>query len=287
MSKLINFIQILVNNEKSIDDYIVENTKKLLESDDIDNSYKISNELLNTINDYNIIIEHKLEDPIMYIENFFFEKNKCIDNNYQCYKILSYDFVIDNKNILYIMFINLNYNNTIAIANMTDDDIKNNINLLGSNLVKNYNNSLSIFGDIFIIGVDKEYYLEYNSVDNNSNNKLVKKYDNIYYNFTLRNLIDSFMNINYVKIFIKPQNNIYVYKREIIESYIIENNYEIIKEYNIIKCKHNDIYLYIKFVDTLIDSYNYIINMTNKDIKHNNFYFISISKNDINYLLSK
>jgi len=261
------FVQIKPCNSKELNDFLLEKAHKLASPSEYEYHYSIKNDMINELN--NIIIIHNLDDPIKYINLYFEQKNVNLE---QKYNILAYDINLD---IYYIMFVDILYNNSNFLSSLNDEERNSNFNIIASNLAKHYNNSLAIFGDVFIIGINKKYY----DNDGENNNKME------IYDFTKDNLIDSFTNINFVKILIKPNNNIIAYNRDILNSYIENNKYELL-ENNIIKCNHNNIIIYIKFCETLKDSFKNILYSMPDSIKSkDNIYLINLLDNDIDFLL--
>jgi len=270
------FIQIKPNNDKNLNQILLDHSHKLASPSEYEYYYELKKDFITALKSSDSIIEHKMDDPINYINNYFEEKNKNISLD-QKYKILAYD--IKDDNILYIMIIDVLLNNNTYNISLPEDIIMENANIIASNMVKYYNNSLAILGDVFIIGIDKNIY--------ESDNKKKVNNKNVYYNFDINLFVESFTNINYIKIMLKPNNNIIVYNREILESYLENNNYEIINEHNLLKFNHNNNTIYVKFCDTLIDSYKNILFSMPDSVKcKNNIYYINITNQDIEYILS-
>ena len=268
------FLEILPNNENIFDENLLDNIHKL--SNNIENEYfELFYNLKNMFIENKHIILHKYDDPISYITSYFLNINANI-NTEQKYNIFSYDCSGD---IIYLMFCDSLLNNKTYLTSLDTEHIENKFNLIASELIKYYNNNIAIFGNVFILGMNKSFYKKYDKQDNK------EKINDICYKFNYENLIHSLINVNYIKILVKPNNNIITYNRTILLSFLENNNYELCDN-NIIKCNHNNNLIYIKYSDPLPDSFNEVLKTSNTDVynKHN-YYLINLLDDEIKELI--
>ena len=298
----------------------MESLNKLLNTSINDKSISKWNDSIDDIYlDHNdAVYEHNKPDPINYINNFFKQHQNSdkteIDDNIQFYDIISFDLNENNK--LNIMLINKTINSSSYISSIDDKFRQNNFNLLGSTLGKYFTNSVAIFGSVFILSINLQYYTlldqidkikeeqEKNTTDYNDNieiNTLVEKYTKqlnefteIYYNFTPKQLIESFCNVCFVKIYAETKNskNIFIYARDLIENFA-NNSKQInfIKSNSIAKLLYEDTIIYVKYTTPLPNSHYAILNMLNNnestktcENSKNNLYFTNLMDSDIIFL---
>jgi hypothetical protein len=258
----ISFVKIRPNSDKNIDSVL---TKFILDMHNSIDPSLYKEDILDLFDDHINIC--KESDPVSYINNFFSQINNT-DIRTQNYDILSYDRVGSSYNI---MIINNLYN---IDSNSVEFDRDKQFNLLASTLVKSYYNSKVIFGDVFIMRIDSDSYdqllllSELNETNKTTPinkttliNKTNIKYDILYKSFTLDDLIMSYYNVLYVKIYSKNSNNIFVYDRTLIDNLLKQDylKYEINK--NIIGLNINGDIIYCKLTKSLPNSHNHIIEM--------------------------
>jgi hypothetical protein len=274
----ISFIHIKPNSNKEHFNLINDNVFKIANS--YDSSF-INKEIENIIDDLQDILVLKTEvNPILYINTFY--NNKYNNNNEKSYDIMSYDKINDR----YYLLIYDNLLNSSKYLSLLDDNIRNKeFNLLGSNLIKCYSNTV-LFGDLFVLSIDRSYYDLLLNLDKNRDIELLlNKYNKIYFDITLYDLIISYKNTNYIKIYVKSLNNTYIYQKDIINA-LITINYELIPN-NIIKINNNNLDIYVKKADILPDSHHQILESIKDYNLNNEFNLVNISEEDILYLLGK
>jgi len=159
---------------------------------------------------------------------------------------------------------------------------KNNFNLIASGLSQYYNNSIAIFGDVFLININSSYFDTLEKINTDNSESKLLTYDSIYYNYKLIDLFNSIANIYYVNIYVQPLNKTMIYSRGILNNHI-QNNKPTSIINNIIQINYLDMKLFIKITDILPNSHNYVMLM----IQHesNNYYLTNILNNDIELLL--
>jgi hypothetical protein len=269
---IIEFLEIKTNNNKNISDFLIETINKALINNNLNQN--IIDDIEFELND--IVIKHNNNEPISFINDFYKKNYSNIDFSYNdnFYDFIPYDYYDDKINLL---FVDKLLNSTDYINKLDNHNHKLSFNLLASVISKYNNNSSAIFGNIFILTIDKQFYEQIYKENN------YEFTNNIYYSFNIFNFIKSIVNIYFVKIYVKKQsnidNNIYYYSREILDNYIKTIDKEIL-ENKYIKCLHNDMYLYIKFSDPIVNSHYYILN----SIDNNNYYLISLNNKDIDII---
>jgi len=302
---MMQFIEIKPNNNKNINDSLLETINKLLASNTTNNN--LDDEFEDIYVDHNdYFIEHTHDDPINYINDFFcFTEHKHLIN----YDIMSFDFDRLNNRI-HLMLSDKNKNSTTFINSIDDNYRKENFNLLASTLTKYYTNSSALFGSVFIISINCSYYTLLDEIQQkheqlhklNCENieeliepltKQLNSFTEIYYSFNSKKIIESFMNVCFVKIF--ANKTIYIYARDILENFIKNDivKFEIFNtEHSIIKLTYEAKIIYVKYMTPLINSHRKILNIinysvdTNLDNKLDNIYFINLSNLDIEFLLN-
>ena len=270
----IEFLEIKSNNNNNIINYLIETINKALTNNNL--NQKIIDDIEFELQD--IIIKHNIQDPITYINDFYKKNYSDIDftHNDNFYDFISYDYYNDKINLL---FVDKLLNSTDYINKLDNEHHKLYFNLLGSVMNKYNNNSNAIFGHIFILSIDKQFYEQIYKENN------YEFTNNIYYSFNIFNFVKSIVNIFFVKIYVKKNyidnndNNIYYYSREILNNYIKNTNKEILQD-KYIKCPHEDLYLYIKYEDPILNSQFYILN----SIDNSNYYLISLNNEDIDII---
>lgn len=176
----VQFIEIKPNNDKNINNSLLESINKLLTMSINNKSVGAWNDSIDDIYlDHNdSIIEHNKPDPINYI-NSIFKKNQNnnsnadsnintnvdadVESNILYYDIISLD-VNENK-ILNIMLIDKTINSTSYISSVDDSYRKNNFNLIASTLSKYSTNSSAVFGSTFILSINLPYYNILDKID--------------------------------------------------------------------------------------------------------------------------
>ena len=315
-----NFIEIKPNSDKNINNSLLESINKLLiKTTQNISSSEFAEEISDIYIDHNeSIVCHKKDNMISFINNFF--KSDQTISNIQYYDIISFDYNYNKPNELYLMLINKNINSSAYLTNIDENERKKMFNLLASTLSKFHTNSHAIFGSCFIISINKNYYLDLENLDKliekqdktpndeyltNSikkyNNKLnqLNKSNDIYYNFMASNLIESFANTSFVKIYSSDKKT-YIYSRDLLENFLKETNTKITmisEEKNIIKLTQDQINLinpttiYCKYTYPLPNSHYVILNMVNlnkstnnNDNINKNLYLTNLSNDDIIYL---
>ena len=319
----IQFIEIKPNNDKNINNSLLESINKLLNSSINNTSIGIWNESIDDIYlDHNdSIIEHNRQDPINYINNIFkqYQNTDNTDDNIQYYDIISFDSSTEENNVLNIMLINKTINSTSYISSVDELYRKKNFNLFASTLSKYSTNSSAIFGSAFILSINWSYYDVLDKIDkikeeqekkanDNCNRsiteltelteltKQLNEFTEIYYNFMPRHLIESFCNVCFVKIYAQTNDatkkNTYIYSRDLLENFANNTKQiDIIKNNSIIKLSHENTIIYVKYTIPLPNSHYSIINMINNnettkpyDNSKTNLYFINLTNSDIIFL---
>ena len=300
MNNKISFLHIKENSKKCIYDCLMENTFKIAKNNNSDVFTKLSEDIILETEDYIKILSD--EEPIVYINNFFAEVNKTSKSDQQ-YDILSYDKVITSNGSYYNLILSNSLLNSIGnIGKMPNDERVKKSNVISSALAKYYANSVALFGDIFIIRIDSSYYellckLNDNETKNETEikniNSQLSTYTKIYYDFKIRDFIDSFTNVNYIKIFSQETNNVVIYSREILNAFIQnpKTDYNILGELNMITIHHNNMNIFVKYTEPFINSQNHIMKMVSNSNNNSNddhsLYFVNISNDDIEIILNK
>lgn len=284
---LIQFVQIKPNSEKSHIDLFNDNLIKILNLNTLNSNYNEIENIRLELDEYTI--QHKQKDPITFINQFFKNINSVkssesdLSDDLEQYEVLSYSYD-ESFTKIYLMLTNKLLNSVGYIDKKTKSEQMSNFNLLASSLIKHYNNSIVVFGDVFIMSIDKEYYkllmnlqqIEYSTLNN---------FKTIYYDFKINDIIKSYSYINYVRIYTKPDNKVYIYRRDMLDSFIKEYKYDNIPQHNIIKATHLDKILYIKFYEDLPNSQNHIINNAlTENNEYSNLYYINLTDTDINLI---
>jgi hypothetical protein len=264
-----NFIRIKPNFDQSLINKFNDSVIKILDDDKFNRWNESVQDLISEFDQY--VISVKSDDPGNCIAEFY--KSQIDDK----YKITQYYDIVpfDVKNNYYtIMLTNVLYNDSTYLQQINEESRKNNFNLIASNMTRFYNNSSAIFGDVFIIKMSKEYYhLLFE--------KEIEYSDKIYDNFNNFDLVETFTNLNQVKIYAKPMNKIMYHPRDILNKYIKENGYEIICD-DIIKIKHQALEIYIKVTEPLPNGCDYVMSMSNSsDNKIKLYYCINIEQCDV------
>jgi hypothetical protein len=308
----IEFIHIKPNSDKNINNGLLELlNKKLIEKiSNVSSSWW--NDTINDIYiDYNeSFIECKSNDPVQFINNFFKSIDRSIDRSINVesidksidfYDIISYD---SDGEKLYLMLVDKNKNSVGYMEKKNEVDRKKDFNLLASTLSKYHSNSIAIFGDVFLIAINKEYYIKLENtsskIDTQNSDKdyeELNKFLVIYYNFKFNHLINSFANVNFIKIYsvIESENiikNSFIYSRDVLENIIKNPNikssiFDISK--SIVKFSYENTNLFIKYTNPLPNSHYAIINEINKseiNISESNkyLYYINLFESDIIFL---
>jgi len=270
----IKFLQIKPNSDNNISNLLKEKCHKIASTDNFDDISDLKDDVIELFDD--IIINHSNNDPILMINSFFASINGR-DISEQ-----NYDTLIFNKtnNKYNIILVNTLYNSTKN--NLSDTERTEQFNLLASILIQSTTNNNVIFGDAFIININCSFY---DSLLNQKTDN--ENYVNIYYNYTINDLINSYTDVLYVRIFVKSingsNNNFIIYNREILDKFLQTS--EIIQVGNdIIKITHNDKYLFIKTTDFLPNSHNSIMTMINDEVNNNNFYLTNLLNDDYEIL---
>lgn len=275
-----HFIQIKPNSDKYIDSVISDTILKLLKSDNLNISNESVSDMIELCEDY--VSELSNDDPIQYINSYFANINKT-DEIKQYYDIMA---INKSSNVYNLVLIN-NYLNISSMVNMlTDNERSSNFNLIASSLTQYYNNSMAIFGDVFMISIDSSYYdlLEIIKEDDKKTTEIeytLSTYKTIYFNFKFIDLFRSIASIYYINIYVLPLNQTVIYSRGILNNYIA-NNKPTIMTNNIIMIEHSEMKLYMKITDILPNSHNHIILMIKAD--SDNYYLTNITNNDIELL---
>lgn len=318
----IEFVQIKPNSNKDINNALLENLNKTLSNNLINPSNSTWNDSIDDLSiDYeDIFINNKSNDPINFINNFFSDNKTDVDKTDidntidQYYDIISFDSNFSDK--IYLMLTDKNKNS----SNTNNDEKKKDFNLLASTLIKFHTNSIAIFGNVFIISINREYYnmlenfnkvkedaiksnLNIDNIINEYTDKL-NKYQYIYYNFKIKNLFESFANVYFIKVFgvtnrEKKEYNLSIYSRDLLENFLKNSN---IKKYlfnesnSIIKISYETIDIYAKYSQFLPNSHYNILSLIQSEKKTDNIekiidienvYFINLSDSDIKFIQNK
>lgn len=291
MSKLTTFVKIKTNSNKDFCANICEKIIKYLQTDKF---YSHDDDVQDLIEDFDDIITiNKSNDPATFINKHFKnEDNKESDSNNN-YTVTPY--YTHNSDQIFLLLTNSLLNSSGYMEKKTESEQKKEFNLIASDLTKYYSNNVAIFGDVFIISMNREYFTILDkAMDSDKYDDIINKFNKqIYYSIDLFNFIESYANVHYVKIYVKPTNNIIVYSRDILEKYIKSSQYQHEKiKNNLIKCSHEKLVLYIKYTESPINSCYYNIDkalVTNPDIYNNssgldNLYFTNITNSDILFI---
>ena len=275
-----HFLQIKPNSDKYIDSVLADTILKLLKSDNLNISNESVSDMIELCEDY--ISELSNDDPIQYINSYFADINKT-DEIKQYYDIMA----INKSGTVYNLLLINNYLNISSMVSMlTDDERASKFNLIASSLTQYYNNSMAIFGDVFMISIDSSYYdlLEIMKDDNKNKTEIeytLSTYKTIYFNFKFIDLFRTIASIYYINIYVLPLNQTVIYSRGILNNYITTNKPTIINN-NIIMIEHTGMKLYMKITDILPNSHNHIILMIKAD--SDNYYLTNITNHDIELL---
>jgi len=277
---IMHFLQIKPNSDKYIDSVLADTILKLLKSDNLNISNESVSDMIELCEDY--ISELSNDDPIQYINSYFADINKT-DEIKQYYDIMA----INKSGTVYNLLLINNYLNISSMVSMlTDDERASKFNLIASSLTQYYNNSMAIFGDVFMISIDSSYYdlLEIMKDDNKNKTEIeytLSTYKTIYFNFKFIDLFRTIASIYYINIYVLPLNQTVIYSRGILNNYITTNKPTIINN-NIIMIEHTGMKLYMKITDILPNSHNHIILMIKAD--SDNYYLTNITNHDIELL---
>lgn len=270
----IKFVQIKPNSDNNVCNLLKENCHKIASTNNFDDISDLKDDVFELFDD--IIIKHTNNDPILMINSFFASINGR-DISEQNYDTLIFN---KNDNKYNIILVNTLYNSTTN--NLSDTERTEQFNLLASLLIQSSSNNNVIFGDAFIININCSFY---DSLLNKKAN--IEDYVNIYYNYTIDNLVNSYTDVLYVRIFVKSitgsNNNFIIYNREILDKFLQTS--EVIQVgNNIIKLTNNDKYLFIKTTDFLPNSHNSIMTMIKDDVNNNNYYLTNLLNDDYEIL---
>ena len=157
-----DLFQLNVNNNKELNSFLLENIHKLATPSEYENYYSIKNDIKQELKNNSVLQINKVDDSFKFIINYFENLNNDILN--QKYIMLPYDI---QDNLYHIMIIDIRYNNNEYINSIPIEELNKKLNSIASILVKYYNNSNAIFGDVFIISMDKDYYNNENNIKKN------------------------------------------------------------------------------------------------------------------------
>ncbi len=275
-----HFLQIKPNSDKYIDSVLADTILKLLKSDNLNISNESVSDMIELCEDY--ISELSNDDPIQYINSYYANINKT-DEIKQYYDIMA---INKSGNVYNLLLINNYLNISSMVSMLTDDERASKFNLIASSLTQYYNNSMAIFGDVFIISIDSSYYdlLEIMKDDNKKKTEIeytLSTYKTIYFNFKFIDLFRTIASIYYINIYVLPLNQTVIYSRGILNNYVATNKPTIMTN-NIIMIEHSGLKLYMKITDILPNSHNHIILMIKAD--SDNYYLTNITNNDIELL---
>lgn len=265
---MINYLKISKNNNSKNTELLHEIIFKQYHSGDFDNILDevkdILKECVEELQSYSVI--ESINDEYKVING-----NDCPNN---------YDHIIidQDENELSLLIYNNLINSSHYMSKYSEEEINKNINLLGSLLNKTSDNSSIFVGDIYLIKVDYDSYLKLN------NNKL-DSVEDFYKNYRYKNLIKTFANIFFIKIFSITDLKHYIYNRDLINYYLNVNKDFEIEDKKYIRCKHENNIFYIKFIDSIYENHYSILNKLSNDI--NNFFIVSLNEDDINYIKKK
>jgi hypothetical protein len=261
------FLQIKPNSDKYIDGVLSETIHKLLNSNSFNKDNDSIADMIELTEEY--IKELSSDCIIDYINSHFATTNntQITDTNYLIYPLSK------NNKYYHLLLINGVINCNSYLNKMNGEEHKSQFNLIASSLSQFYNNNLAIFGDAFLIHIDCDCY--------NNLHKLNKEIDTskIYNNYKYYNLFELMTDLYFINIYVKELNKIMIYSRKILSDYVNSNTPTIL-ENNIIKITYNDLTLYIKTIDILVESHNYILNM----LGTNNYYLSNITVPDIEFI---
>jgi len=315
-SNKISFLQLKPNSDKNINSICTETIQKLLSADKFNiRSDEIDDLIIDLDNHF---VKHTKDDPIKFINDFFKNQFDSVSNpgsnpgsnsgsnsvsdtesNKQYYDIISYNY-FDNKYNL--MLVN-NQINSSYVKNLHHSDQQKYFNLLASSLVQYYTNSQAVFGDVFLISIDKKYYdtlLEIGNIHKiqddevktkilDSLDKKLSQIDQIYYSMSLFNYLESFALTTFVKIYEHTTKQYVYYSREYLDNFFKNIPNKTMLKNKVIKVNYEKIELYLKYDDPLPGSHYYVINMINEESQQNDssneYNFINITQSDITTLL--
>ena len=304
-NNLISFLQLKPNSNNHFNSICYEIILKLLNNDDLKLTSNDTEDLLSLVE--NDIIKHTCNEPITFINNFFKKQLNIKQSDDkeigQLYNIMSYN---SSNNKYDLLLSNKQFNSSQYITNLQDIDKQTYFNSLGSLLVKYYTNSEAIFGDVFLLSIDKKYYdilLKFGDIGDvcdekqrktlyDSLNRDLKQINIIYYDMTTFNYLVSFASISYVKIYEHTSKNFVYYSREYLDNFfpLVGGGGKNIStktflKNQIIKINYEKIELYIKYDKPLPGSHYSVINMINNSNSstelQNEFHIVNISHSDI------
>ena len=287
------FIKIKPNSDKYIDCVLFDNILKILNINNFNLPQESTLDMIDLAEDY--ITEINVDDPIEYINSYYASINNS-ESNTQYYDILTINKTDDKYNLL---LVNSYLNIPSMLSELSDSYREINFNLIASSISQYYNNSVAIFGDVFIININSKYFnvleqindlkqKEDHKIDEVSNLELIlSKYKTVYYDYKYYDLFSSMASIYYIHIYVKPLNKKMIYGRGILNNLIKKQNTDKklnIINLNIIQIEYNNMMLFIKIDEILPNSQNHI-NLIVGDTS-DNYYLTNILNNDIELLLN-
>jgi hypothetical protein len=314
-TKLISFLQLKPNSDKNINSIINETVFKLLSTNDLSISSDKVDYLIIDIEDF--FIKNKNTDPIKYVNDFFKQSIPSSSDDMTInYDIISFDKTNtdSNQSKYHLMLINNKLNASTFVKNLSEDEQKKQFNLLASTLVSSYTNSLAIFGDVFLISINSEYYdllLKIDEIEKklseieksdeieksaktdelsgtdklkaiislelDKKNQKLCSFKNIYYDYNLINYLESVGSVSYVKIYEKLSNKAVYYSRSDLQNFVSSTKHQAInsdKAY-FIRIDHEQKEIYIKYDVPLPSSHHSVISMIDNQINSNTNQFNS------------
>ena len=257
------FLQIKPNSDKYAEGILSETILKLLNSNNFNPQNDSISDMTELIEEHVIELSH--DSPMNYINSFYIDANK-LDIKLDSYNVLCLNKTGNNYHLL---LIDRYLNDNTQLIKLSDDEKKAQFNLIGSSISQYYNNNIAIFGNVFLIHMDCFCYDNLNNLDKSL------KINNIYNNYKFYNLFELIADVYFINIYVKELNKIMVYSRSIINNYLSTNKpVDVLK--NIIKITYNNLTLFIKTSDHLVDSHSHIISMTN-----DSYYLSNILVSDI------
>jgi hypothetical protein len=267
------FIHIKPNNQyNSLITKLDDSIKNKLDNDD----------LIDIIEDIECIQIVKNEEPIKYINNFFNSENN-----------INYDLVTIGtnyeKNQYYLLLSDKLINSTGYIK--LEDSLKN-VNMFGSKIGAPFNHNLPIYGDVFIIAINKLYFHMYDKMNDlkTNNIEITKKhfqdlenivFDKIYYDYNINKLIDAYKNANFINIYSKTSNQIILYSRNFIEHFMRSNDSITVEDNEpLVILKYDNQIMYLKYDEPLTNSSYHIADKI-LERTYRNYYYVDIEPKNI------
>jgi hypothetical protein len=298
----ISFLQLKPNSDNNINSICLEIIQKSLLENNFNNKSEVIEDLIDKLDDH--FISYKDNDPMRLINDFFRKQNTNTDDTANYYNIIQYNCSNNNYNL---MLTNNQINSSPYLQGLSKDKQSSLFNSLASLLAKYYTNSGAIFGDVFFLNINKEYYdilsqLNEPNIEQKQKEHLTTILNNfrisdIYNSVSMFNILEYCASVYYVKIYENTNKKCVYYSREYLNNFIKNKDINIkLDDNNIINITYNGLDLYLKYSEPLPGSHNSVLNMIKTDYTQNtddkqetftDYYFVNISDEDIKKCLIK